>query len=153
MRKSEREIGDRTEMDAIIRASMVCRLGLMDENEPYIVPLSFGYDGNALYFHSAPAGRKIELLARRNRVCFEFDKVEGLIAAEEACRWGVRYRSVMGTGRAFLLEDLEEKRHALALIMRQYSPGTFTFPEESVRKTAVIKVVIETISGKQTART
>jgi uncharacterized protein len=153
MRRLEREIVDREEIDSVIHSCLVCRLGLTDGKEPYIVPLNFGYDGLAFYFHSAPAGRKIDLLRRHNRVCFELESIEGMIEAEEACHWGIRYRSVMGGGTAYLVEDLDEKRYALSLLMEHYSPGSFSFPESSVKATAIIKVCIETISGKQTART
>lgn len=152
MRKSEREITVRNEIDAIIADSRVCRLGLLDDEEPYIVPLNFGYDGQALYFHSAPMGRKIDLLKKRPRVCFEFDTIEGLIEAKEACHWGIRYRCVMGVGTAHFLEDPQEKQRALELLMRQYTPDPFSFPEKALRDTTIIKVTIESISGKQTSR-
>jgi nitroimidazol reductase NimA-like FMN-containing flavoprotein (pyridoxamine 5'-phosphate oxidase superfamily) len=68
MRRSEREIKDRAVIDAIIRQCLVCRLGLSDGEEPYIVPLCFGYDGEALYVHSASDGRKIDILRKNSRV-------------------------------------------------------------------------------------
>lgn len=152
MRRSEQEITDRAEMDSIIRASQVCRLGLTDGREPYVVPLCFGYDGRALYFHCAKEGRKLDLLRENNRVCFEFDIVEGMVEADQACRWGIRYRSVIGVGMAALIEDLAEKRRALALLMAQYSRNTFTFPDKAVSSVTVIKVEIESMSGKQSSR-
>ena len=148
MRKTEREIQDRTEIDSIIRGSQVVRLGLSDGSDPYVVPLCFGYDGHHLYFHCAREGRKMDMLLRNNRVCFEFDHIDGFVEDDQACRWGLRYRSVIGFGTASILETIEEKRQALALLMKQYSPSTFTFPEEVVSLTAVIKIRIESISGK-----
>jgi uncharacterized protein len=152
MRRDEREIKDRAAIDAVIRRSQVCRLGLADGREPYVVPLCFGYDGRALYLHAAREGRKLEILRRNDRVCFEFDIFEGIVEAEAACHWGVRYQSVIGTGTARMIEDLQGKREALALIMAQYSTRTFAFPGEMVEKTAVVEVEIETLTGKQTAR-
>jgi uncharacterized protein len=148
MRKSEREIRDRSVIDALIRNSRVFRLGLTDGNEPYVVPLCFGYDGRALYFHCAPDGRKIELLRRNNKVCFEFDQMDGIVENEQACGWGLRFQSVIGVGRAIFLEKPEEKREALALLMKQYSPRAFTFPDDILSHTTVIKIEIESISGK-----
>jgi len=152
MRRTEKEIGDRTEIDAIIRRSQVCRLGLSDEGLPYVVPLCFGYDGNALYFHCAQEGRKLEILRRNPRVCFEFDIVEGLIEAEQGCDWGIRYQSVIGYGTARVVEDAVDKRKALAIIMAQYSAGTFAFPPEMVSRTAVVEIEIESLAGKQSKR-
>ena len=149
MRRSEREIEDRAVIDAIIRQCLVCRLGLADGVEPYIVPLCFGYDGEALYFHSASEGRKIDILRKNSHVCFEFDIPEGMREAEQGCRWGIRYRSVIGFGTAEIVDDQEGKKKALEIIMAQYSGKEYIFPEDIVKKTTVIKVVIARVTGKQ----
>jgi nitroimidazol reductase NimA-like FMN-containing flavoprotein (pyridoxamine 5'-phosphate oxidase superfamily) len=148
MRRSEEEITDRTEIDAIIRQCWVCRLGLSDGEEPYIVPLCFGYDGEALYFHSAPEGRKIDVLRKNNRVCFEFDIPGEMKEAEQGCKWGIKYRSVIGFGTAEIVDVQEAKQRALEILMAQYSDKEYTFPDDVVTKTAIIKVVIARITGK-----
>ncbi|MGZ6250181.1 MAG: pyridoxamine 5'-phosphate oxidase family protein, partial [Syntrophales bacterium] len=117
--------------------------------EPYIVPLCFGYDGEGLYFHSASAGRKIDILRKNSRVCFEFDIPEGMREAEQGCRWGIKYRSVIGFGTAEIVDNQEDKKKALQIIMAQYSDKEFIFPEDVVAKTAIIKVVITRVTGKQ----
>ncbi|MGA3207732.1 MAG: pyridoxamine 5'-phosphate oxidase family protein [Syntrophales bacterium] len=149
MRRSEREIKERVVIDAIIRQCLVCRLGLSDGIEPYIVPLCFGYDGEALYFHSAPEGRKIDILRMNSRVCFEFDIPEGMREAEQGCRWGINYRSVIGFGTAEIVNDQEDKKKALGIVLAQYSDKEYIFPDDVVTKTAVIKVVIAHVTGKQ----
>jgi len=148
MRKTEREITDRSVIDTIMQSSRVFRLGLTDGNAPYVVPLCFGYDGQALYFHCAPEGRKIELLRRNNKVCFEVDLLEEIIEHEQACRWGLRFQSVIGSGTATFLETIEEKRQGLEILMKQYSPNDFTFPEDILSHTMVVRIDIESISGK-----
>ena len=100
MRRTEKEIKDRAEIDSIIRRSQVVRLGLSDNGLPYIVPLSFGYDGEAIYVHCAKQGRKLDIIRKNNIVCFEFDIVLGVVEAEPACSWGMKYQSVIGTGTA-----------------------------------------------------
>jgi uncharacterized protein len=149
MRRKEREIKEREAIDAIIRECRVCRLGLTDGNQPYVVPLSFGYDGESLYFHGASAGRKIDILRANNRVCFELDILDGLRPSDEGCRWSVGYRSVIGFGTAELVETHDAKRTMLAVIMAQYSDGSFSFSDEAVQRTTVIKVHIDSITGKQ----
>ena len=121
IRRSEKEIGDRALIDSIIRRSQVCRLGLSDQGQPYVVPLCFGYDGKALYFHCAMEGRKIDILRRNDRVCIEFDIVDGMIVAEEACSWGIRNQSVVGFGRVHEIADFTAKDAALSIIMAQYA--------------------------------
>jgi len=149
MRRSEREITGRHAIDTIIRQSQVCRLGLSDNGQPYIVPLSFGYDGTSLYFHAAPAGRKADIIKVNNRVCFEFDRVMELVTGEQACNWSMNYKSVIGFGVAELVEEVSAKAAALNCIMRQYSDRDWTFPEPSLGATAVYRIRIDEIGGKE----
>jgi len=149
MRRREKEIRDKTEVEGIIRKSSVCRLALSHNDFPYIVPLCFGYEENALYFHTARAGEKLDILAKNRNVCFEFDVDHEIVKAENACKWGMKYRSVIGFGTASFIEDPESKRHALDTIMGQYSEGSFAFPEEALEKIVVIKVDIARMTGKE----
>ena len=149
MRRSDKEITDKSAIEAIIRESLVCRVALSDGAHPYVVPLCFGYQDNALYFHAAPEGRKIDMIRGNSSVCFEFDANTEIVTGEMACNWGMRYQSVIGFGKAILVDSMEEKRKALDIIMSQYSSQAFSFPEDVVRHVAVIKVEIESITGKQ----
>lgn len=152
MRREDKEIRDRTVIDSVIRRSQVCRLGLVDGDAPYVIPMCFGYDGTSLYFHCASNGRKLDIIRRNSRLCFEFDLVEGLVESQDACHWGIRYQSVIGTGMAMILEDVSAKREALKSLMAQYSNKTFTFSEDAVNRATVIRVSIDTLTGKQSAR-
>ena len=149
MRRKEKEIIDKSEIEAIICKSMVCRLGLADNDTPYIVPLCFGYKDNCLYFHSAKEGRKIEIIKRNNTVCFEFEGDLEIQAGKAACDWGMEFRSVIGYGRASLIEDSDAKRKALDVIMTQYADGAFEYSEKAFEKTLVIKVEIKSMTGKK----
>jgi len=137
-----------TLIEEIIKQSRVCRLAMVDGDKPYVIPMSFGYDGS-LYFHSALEGRKIEVLKKNPQVCFEFDEVTKLVKNKDACEWGMAFKSVIGEGEAVFVEDITQKAHGLGVIMAQYSNRSFEFPKESMEKTAVIKVVITRITGKQ----
>ncbi len=148
MRKSEMEITDESAIEAIINASLVCRLALSDGDQPYIVPLSFGYQDRTLYFHSALEGKKIDIIKINNRICFEFDINTEIIEAEKACKWGIKYQSVIGFGKAVLVENIEEKQKALNIIISQYSDQNFHFPDKAIKKTAIIKIKIEKMTGK-----
>jgi hypothetical protein len=152
VRRGDREIRDREQIDSIIRRCRVCRLGLSDEGQPYVVPLCFGYDGAALYFHCSPKGRKLDILRRNNKVCVEFDLVEGMVEADQGCDWGIRYQSAIGFGTAEVVEGIAEKQAALGLLMAQYSERSYVFPPEMLARTAVVKVAIDSLTGKQTQR-
>ena len=148
MRRSEKEITDKLAIGKIINASLVCRLALSDGNQPYIVPLCFGYQDRTLYFHSALEGKKIDILKKNNRTCFEFDVNSEIIKAEKACKWGMKYQSVIGFGKAVLVENIEEKQKALNIIMDHYSDRDFQFTDKAIGKIAVIKIEIEGMTGK-----
>ncbi len=149
MRRKEKEIADITEIEAIIKKAEVCRIGLVDDDEPYIVPVCFGYEGRALYFHSAPEGRKIDLIRRNNRVCFEIDTDVVITGAEKPCGWSTKYRSVIGVGRAHILEDEEAKIHGLTVLMRQFGEKRSDLVFEKADHVAVVRIDIEHITGKK----
>ena len=149
MRRAEREIKDRKTIDEILHQATVCRLGLCDGGMPYVVPLSYGYEDDCLYFHSAPEGRKIEIIRTNPHVCFEVDVDHEFVPADTACNWTVRFRSVIGFGKARLVEDPEEKRRALDVILGHYSDGPYEYVTDSLDKVAVIRVQIDNITGKQ----
>jgi len=144
-----REITDIDEIEEIIRKAICCRIGLVDNDEPYVVPVCFGYERSALYFHGALAGRKVELIRKNSKVCFEIDTDVEIVNVETPCDSVVKYRSVIGVGRAYILESDEEKSHGLNLIMRQYTKGDFSFPKSELDKTLVVKVDIKSVTGKQ----
>ena len=149
MRKKEKEITEKPAIEAIIKKSLVCRLALSDDNSPYIVPLSFGYKDKVLYFHGPQKGKKIDIIKKNPKVCFEFDADTEIVKAKDACRWTMRYQSVIGFGKAVILEDANEKQKALNIIMSQYSDGIFEYIDSALKKAAVIKVEIESMTGKQ----
>lgn len=149
MRKKEREIKDRKVIDDIIRRCRVCHLAMCDNGQPYIVPLNFGYDGRFLYFHASPEGRKIDIIKINNHVGFEFDILHEIVKAEQGCKWGAKYESVLGSGTAEIVDDLDAKKEALEWIMRQYGSDIRNFSEEAMEKTLVFRVLIVEISGKK----
>lgn len=149
MRLKEREITDKSQMEAILNNARVCRLAMVDQGEAYIVPLNFGYQDGVLYFHSATEGRKIEILKKNPNICFEVDELIRLKKASKPCDWGAEYKSVIGTGKACFIESMEEKRKALDIIMAHYSSRQFQYPEENMERTAVIRVDIAQMTGKQ----
>jgi len=150
MRKKEKEIKDEDTIKSVIKRATVCRIGLSENNVPYIVPLNFGYKDNCLYFHSAREGKKIDMIRRNNDVCFEIDIDNEIVKGEDPCGWSTKYYSIIGFGKAYLLEGFEEKRKALDIIMEHYSnKSSFEYPEEAVNNAAFIKVEIESMTGKK----
>ncbi|MGD9383080.1 MAG: pyridoxamine 5'-phosphate oxidase family protein [Desulfobacterales bacterium] len=148
MRRKDKAITNNAEIESIIRRSMVCRLAMANQDRPYMVPLCFGYKDHTLYFHSAGQGKKLDMLKKNNSVCFEFDIDCEPIKSDKACEWGMKYKSVIGFGKASFIEELESKRRALDIIMQHYSGESFDYPEAKIKNTVVIKVKIEHMTGK-----
>ncbi len=149
MRRKEQEITDIDEIEKIIGRASSCRIGLVDGGEPYVVPVCFGYERNTVYFHSAPEGRKVEIIQQNGKACFEVTTDEEIVKAGKPCKWSIKYRSVIGKGTASVLEGDEEKTHALRLIMRQYGGDNFDFARSSLDSTLIVKIAIESLTGKQ----
>ncbi len=149
MRRNEKEISDRKTLEQIIHIAKVCRLALQAEPVPYLVPLNYGYAEGALYFHSAPTGRKLDLMRQNPRAAFEISLDLGIVEAEQACGWSASFQSVIGHGRIEFLEDPAEKRYGLDTLMAQYAEGEFSYPDATLEKTCVYRLVIEAMTGKQ----
>jgi len=149
MRRSDRELTDPSEIDDILMRARICHLGLNDSGLPYVVPLNYGYADGCLYIHSATEGRKIDILRRDPVVAFAVYIDEEVVEAEKACGWGMKYRCVMGQGRASLLTCPGEKEKALGVIMGQHGSLHNEFDPVQVGKVAVIRVEIDSMTGKK----
>lgn len=150
MRRADKEINDYQEIAAIMQKADVCRIALVDGDSPYIVPVNFAIHDSHLYFHSAMDGRKIDILRKNNKVCFEIDINTDVVKGDEPCSWGMKYLSVIGFGQAFFLEKPDEKKKALNVLMKKYAGvGSFSYQEAALKKVLVIDVRIEKISGKK----
>jgi nitroimidazol reductase NimA-like FMN-containing flavoprotein (pyridoxamine 5'-phosphate oxidase superfamily) len=149
MRRREREIQDEQEIRDILEKGLVCRLGLCDGQQPYIVPMSYGYKDRRIYFHCAREGRKIDILKSNDRVCIEVDIDTRVVRGETSCRWTAKYRSVIGFGRARIIDDEKEKKAGLDVIMAHYGGSGGDYDEKSLQRTSLIEVVLESMTGKR----
>jgi len=153
MRRKEREITNRDEIEAIIGRSDVCRVAFANDNVPYIVTMNFGYRGGEkqeLYFHCANEGRKLEMIRRNNNVCFEMDTDHKLYEGETACDFGMSYSSVVGFGRIFIVSDEAGKKEGLNVLMKHYSgKNDFEFSDSSFHRTTILKLEIDEMTGKK----
>ena len=153
MRRDDRAVTDSNRIDEIIRACDCCRLGFADGGESYIVPLNFGFcregENRVFYFHGAAEGRKLELARRLGRASFEMDTGHQLRVGTQGCSCTLAFQCVMGTGTVEILSDREEKRSGLQAIMEQNTGRDgWTFPDKAVDETAVLRLLVETISCK-----
>ena len=120
MRKTRQEITDRQELEEILQASIICRVAMVDGELPYIIPFNYGYRDGCIFIHSAQEGKKIELIRKDNRVCFEVEDTVEISTGDQACDWSTRYRSIVGYGNMEILSDDVNKQQGLEVIMAQY---------------------------------
>jgi uncharacterized protein len=149
MRRKDREITNREEIDAILHAGKVMRIALADNNIPFLVPVFYAYDGEAVYFHSAQAGTKIDILKRNNNVCFEVSIDHGVIADESACDFEAKHRTVIGFGKAFFVDDEAEAIKTLDRIVAKFTDKKVEYPKANLSRTAVVRISIESVKGKK----
>lgn len=115
-----------------------------------MIPISFGYDGQFVYFHTARAGKKNEIFHKNPRVCLSFETDISLIMdSEKACAWSFDFNSVIATGKIKEINDPEQKNNGLNQIMRHYSGKEWEMPMREISKTAIWQVQFETITGKR----
>ncbi len=150
MRRQEKEINDPGLVSEILSKSSVCRLGLVEDGEAYIVPVNYAFKDGTIYIHSAVEGRKIDILKRNPMVTFEIELLSETVRSEVACRWGTKYRSVMGKGTVKLHRDKGSKVACFNLLMEKYGPGfAAAYDESALDKALVIELTIEYCTGKQ----
>lgn len=148
MRRVEREVTDRTQIDQFINRSKVCRIGLIDGDMAYIVPMNFGYGEGCLWFHSALEGRKVDLIRRNGKASFEIDIDNGLVMDKVADKCTNHYICIMGSGPISIV-DGEEKMKGIRYLMSQYTAEHYEMTDRCAPKTLIIKLKIEKISCKR----
>lgn len=153
MRRYDREVNEYDKMLKIVEECDCCRLGFLDGNTTYIVPLNFGYetvgDNLYFYFHGALDGKKAELMQADPYVSFEMDSGHELISGESACAFGYRYKSVMGHGKIEIITDSDEKKIGLRAIMNHYSNGIqWEFSDKRIINVLIFKLTVNDWSCK-----
>ena len=151
MRRRDREITDRAVISDILRRHQVLYLALQDEGAPYVIPMSYGYDGECLYLHCAAEGRKMDLLRAHPQVAFAVEAEYEVKPGAVACGWGFAYASVTGEGVAEIVTDPAGKRHGLDVLMSHFTGEPQEYRDGGIEGTTVIRVRVTSLSGKATA--
>lgn len=153
MRRKDREITRIEDILSIVDRAKVLRLGLFDDNFPYIVPLHFGYEyaeGKLIfYMHSAKEGHKLDLIRRNQNVCIELDCDTELIPGGDIpCSYSSSFASLIGRGLAEIVDDEQEKVRGLYLLMKNQTGREFEITMQMASAVAVIKVMVCDFSAK-----
>jgi nitroimidazol reductase NimA-like FMN-containing flavoprotein (pyridoxamine 5'-phosphate oxidase superfamily) len=152
MRKANQEITDPKILEDILQKATIIRLAMIDNGMPYLLPFNFGYNENCIYIHSAPAGKKLEVLRRNPQVCFEVEDETATVKGDIACRWSAIYRSIIGYGKVEFVIGFDKKQQALDIIMQQHgAPANMEFDPKEVEFVVVLKLKIDSMTGKQSS--
>lgn len=156
MRRAKQEVNDRATLLGWLDASAVGRLATIDAaGYPLVTPISFVQKDGVIYVHSAPVGEKLDNLRRDTRVGFEIDRQYAITPERErGCQTSAFYESIIVRGRARILDDSDdadrtEKREALRLFVAKYSPKVVDAPLDDVPGTAVVRIDVESLTGKE----
>ena len=152
MTKRELQITDEAQILNILNTAKVLHLGLAVDNEPYVVPMNYGYtmeEGKlVLYLHSALRGKKLDMMRANPKVFFEMDCDWIPFEGEKPCQYGLGYSSIMGCGTARIVEDVEEKMKAMTALMKTQTGKDFSFNERLVSIVAVIRIDVAEYTAK-----
>ena len=143
---------DAETVHGVLDAGLVSHVGFVQDGQPFVVPMIYGWEGGVLYLHGARKARVVKLLGSGAPVCVNVTLLDGIVAARSAFHSSMNYRSavVFGTGR--VLEDEAESLHALEVITEHALAGRWQelrAPfEREIAMTGVIAVAIESASAK-----
>ena len=153
MTRRELEITDMNVIKAILDKSKIVHIAMVDEGEPYMVAMNYGYtmeDGKlAFYVHGATQGRKLDVMKANPNVFVEIECDMTPFEGDKACQYGMAYASLMGKGKATVLEESEEKQEALTVLMKTQTGKDFTFNDKLVSIVSVIRIDVEEYTAKK----
>ncbi len=152
MTRREREVTDINEIIKILDESKVLHLGMVDGDEPYVVPMNYGYtleNGKlTIWLHGAKRGRKLDVIRANPKVFFEMECGITPFEGEIACKYGITYASVMGKGIAEIVEDIEIKKSALSYLMKTQTGKDFEFEDKMAAVVSIIRIDVSEFTAK-----
>lgn len=156
MRRKKRQVTDRKSIQNLVEEAQVVRIALNGEDYPYVVPVNYGYewenDQLTLFVHGATEGKKVSMIKNDPRVAVELEGNHKLVEGTmNAATYSYAYQSLIGFGKAEIVEDLEEKRKALYVLMDHAAKGAAfdEIPESMLKRTGIIKIVLDSYTMKE----
>jgi len=150
--KREARVTDPQQIAHILDTAKILHLGLAVDNEPYVVPMNYGYtyeeDKLVLYLHSALKGKKLDMMRSNPNVFFSIDCDRMPFEGRVPCQYGLVYSSIMGRGTATIVENVEEKKQAMSILMKTQTGKDFTFEDRLVSIVAVIRIDVTEYTAK-----
>lgn len=151
-RLPERGRYDQETIYQILDEALICHVGFMQDEQPYVIPINFARMGDEIVFHGAKASRLLKHIAARHPVCIEATLVDGLVLARSVFHHSVNYRSAVLFGAGGEVKDDAGKLAALEAVTEHLAPGRWQEARRPTQKeldaTLVVAVRIEEASAK-----
>ncbi len=151
-RLPQRAVYDRAVIEQILDEGLVCHVGIVEDGQPFIIPMTYVRIGEQIVVHGAKASRLLRSLAAGVETCIGVTLVDGLVLARSAFHHSMNYRAVVLFGTGAPLEDPQAKLDALRLLTERLTPGRWalirTPTERELQQTLVVAVAIQEASAK-----
>lgn len=153
MKKEDREIKDRKILNEVLKRGKYTTISLCRGNEPYLITLSYGFDqeNNALYFHTAKEGLKLEFIKENSQAC-------GTVVEDKGYKFNEcshAYRSVVFWGSIIIIENIDEKKHAFEVLLNHLEEKPNEVKEKFLKNDdayinpCILRLDISDITGKE----
>lgn len=150
--RRERLIEDENIINMILEKAKVLHLGLVDGDEPYVVPMNYGHvfeNGKlTLWLHGAKTGRKLDVMRKNPKVFISMECDIVPFEGDVACKYGISYYSLMAKGTAVIVEDVEEKKQALSALMKTQTKEDFEFNDRLTEVVSIIRIDVKEYTAK-----
>jgi nitroimidazol reductase NimA-like FMN-containing flavoprotein (pyridoxamine 5'-phosphate oxidase superfamily) len=152
VREADRAVYDREAAYRILDEGFLCHVGFVVDGQPWVIPTSYGRDGDSLYIHGSAASRMLRQMKDGVAVCVTVTLLDGLVLARSIFNHSMNYRSVVILGKATLVDDPAEKIEALRRLSEHIIPGRWADSrrpnERELKATSVLRLPIEEFSAK-----
>ena len=152
VRESDRGVYDRDTINRILDEGFLCHVGFVADGQPFVIPTSYGRNGDVLYIHGSAASRMLRNLDPGIPVCITVTLLDGLVLARSVFNHSMNYRSVVILGTATLIDNPEEKLRALLALSEHILPKRWNDARQpnarELKATSVLRIPIDEFSAK-----
>ncbi len=152
VREPQRAVYDRDTINQILDEAFLCHVGFIADGQPFVIPTSYGREGDVLYIHGSAASRMLRQLDQGVPVCVTVTLLDGLVLARSVFNHSMNYRSVIILGTASLVDDPGEKIAALRALSEHILPHRWDDSrqpnEKELKATSVLRLPISEFSAK-----
>lgn len=151
-RHRERGHYDQETIHAILDQGKICHVGFTLDTQPFVIPMAYARQDNALILHEAPSSRLLGRITSGIPVCVTVTHLDGLVLARSTFHHSLNFRSVVAFGKARAIDSLEEKHAALVALTEHLAPGRTALAraatDQEAMVTSVVRFDIEQASAK-----